>query len=71
MSWAGPDGDPTTVLDNDWRLRTTDPRITEGGKDTTLRTCGALEETLSCGGSTVDAAGAPRTVPISIGAYER
>lgn len=44
--------------------------IRNGGKDTSASTCGATG-TSSCGGVTTDRDGNLRTVPYSIGAYER
>jgi hypothetical protein len=66
----GPDDDLSTMDDNDWRLQTDDTAITEGGKDTSVDTCGSAG-TYDCGDATIDRDGVNRTLPVSIGAYER
>lgn len=60
-----------TMEDNDWRLLTDDPAITQGGKDSSASDCGTNEAPRACGPVHVDADGVARTLPYSIGAYEK
>jgi len=71
VSPGGADGVVGTLSDDDWHLLTSDPTITQGGKDASGATCGSHQAPRSCGAVTADYAGLARTVPYSIGAYEK
>ncbi len=81
----GADDNPSTIvasdgsIDNRWDLRldgaagplrTNQLLIVEGGRDTSLASCG-LHGEVPCGDIRDDYASATRTVSVSIGAYER
>ncbi len=67
----GADDDLGTAGDNDWRLLTSDPAVTQGGHDTSASDCGPCGATTSCGAVGEDVQGTPRTPPPSIGAFEK
>jgi len=66
----GPDDDLYTFFDNNWRLKTREPAIAEGGLDTTQALCGTAESPVSCGDVTGDLKGIPRPGTPSLGAYQ-
>lgn len=72
VSYAGADGAFSTVEDNDLNLAlASDPQgVLTGGRDTSGVDCGPCSALVSCGDITTDFNGAPRTVPVTIGAYE-
>ncbi len=76
-SVGGADGDLDTMGDNDWSLATSDPRLAAGGRDTSFFNCGASvsgcpgTSNVSCGDVSADFAGTSRTVPFSVGAFEK
>jgi hypothetical protein len=67
---AGADSDLDTD-DNDAHLATSDIPITAGGVATTTAACGSVETPHDCGAVTSDRDGVARTVPPSVGAYEK
>ena len=67
----GPDDAIATGEDNDFRLNTDNPFVTQGGMDSTSTSCGPREMPWFCGGSAADLTGAVRQLPFSIGAYEK
>jgi hypothetical protein len=66
---AGPDGDPATSLDGDWRLGTAEVSILQGGKNTYGQDCGSLENPVSCGQVGMNLDGQMRVAPSPPGAY--
>jgi hypothetical protein len=68
---GGMDGVVATLGDDDWHLLTKDAQLTAGGKDASQLTCGSKQAPRNCGAVTMDADGAPRSVPYSVGAYEK
>jgi hypothetical protein len=73
VDFDGPDNDIWTTSDNDLHLLlVSDPDgIAIGGKDATASDCGAVETPMACGGDAVDRSNTPRTIPWSVGAYEK
>ena len=70
VSLLGADGLLDTI-DNDLRLATDDPIIVAGGVDTAAAACGSTTTIHDCGSLTSDLLGSPRTLPTSVGAYEK
>ena len=68
--WDGPDNDPQTWADNDFRLRTDEGGFIGSGLDaSTLTSCGAPSLPLSCSPVTTDIDGNPRTCPTAGACY--
>ncbi len=83
VNLRGGDGNLDTLEDNDWHLATTDPAITEAGRDASTYNCGAFgtgcpsTDVESCADVIYDidylpapAAAVPRAAPYSVGADE-
>jgi hypothetical protein len=72
IDFDGPDDGFATSFDNDFHLITSDVSLISGGLDARTGPCGTHETPTPCGGTAWDHSGIEtRTVPFSIGAYEK